>query len=385
MNILFVTEDHSIRNYGITSVVSQLANELVHHDPNVRIVIVTTAGEPVAQDESIPIETIQPSLLWASWRWKSTLKEELNSIIQRYEIDIIHIHGVWMAIQLIALSIAKQPGVPCLISAHGMLEPWLWSEQNLFKKQKKELYFSGLFKTTITESSFFHAITPTEKENLQKLLPAQRIVVIPNAINVNEEKTYEDTGRGIAPEKTILFLGRLHPKKGVDLLVNAFCRANLTSEWRLLLVGPESVHQYVNKIKADVSNMGLSDRVEFTGPIYGEKKQELIRKSWVMITPSYSEVVGMVNLEAAACKVPSITTYETGLWDWEEGGGMLVHPKVDEITNALVEASQWSIVERLSRGEKSQKLVQEKYSWNAVIPQWLKIYSEITTVGVLNE
>jgi glycosyltransferase involved in cell wall biosynthesis len=266
-----------------------------------------------------------------------------------------------------------------------MLEPWLWNKQNLFKKYKKKIYFNLIFQHAIAESTVFHAITPIEKENLSKLLPKQKMVVIPNAIGLGKENVYDDSGEFTVPEKYFLFLGRLHPKKGVDLLVNAFYRANLDKEWRLVIIGPESDPQYVEKIKTDVLNWGLSNRVEFTGPIFGTRKLELIRKSWAMVTPSYSEAVGMVNLEAAVCKVPSITTFETGLWDWEEGGGILIHPNVDELTDSLLKASRWSLADRLEYGDKSYQLVANKYSCDTVVPKWEALYSSlITDHAILN-
>ncbi|MFZ2096315.1 MAG: glycosyltransferase, partial [Anaerolineales bacterium] len=260
-----------------------------------------------------------------------------------------------------------------------MLEPWYWNKQSLLQKYKKKIYFNLVFQRTITENTIFHAITPIEKDNLQKLLPKQKIIVIPNAIGLDKENAYDNAVKKIVPEKTFLFLGRLHPVKGLDLLVNAFYQANLDSEWRLVLAGPESVPQYIEKLKAIVLNLGLSNRVEFTGPIFGVDKQELIRKAWVVVFPSYCEVIGMVNLEASACMVPSITTFETGLWDWEEGGGILIHPDVYELASSILKTSRWSLRERLDYGNKSYTLVANKYSWDTVAPQWEALYSSLIT------
>ena len=145
--------------------------------------------------------------------------------------------------------------------------------------------------------------------------------------------------------------------------------------WKLVLAGPESAPKYVNNLKKTVLNLGLSKRVEFIGPIFGINKQELIRKAWAVVFPSHCEVIGMVNLEAAACMVPSITTFETGLWDWEKGGGILIHPDVDELASSLVKISRWSLEERLYYGSKSFDLVANEYSWKTVVPKWEALYS----------
>jgi glycosyltransferase involved in cell wall biosynthesis len=385
MNILFVTEDHTKENYGVTTVVSQLANEIADRNNGMEVIIAAIGKDSVLQHKSIKVELIPPAKVGAFWGWSPALMARLNDIVADHDINLIHIHGIWMAAQLFALIIARKRNIPCIVSAHGMLEPWLWNKQNLFKKYKKKIYFNLIFQHAIAESTVFHAITPIEKENLSKLLPKQKMVVIPNAIGLGKENVYDDSGEFTVPEKYFLFLGRLHPKKGVDLLVNAFYRANLDKEWRLVIIGPESDPQYVEKIKTDVLNWGLSNRVEFTGPIFGTRKLELIRKSWAMVTPSYSEAVGMVNLEAAVCKVPSITTFETGLWDWEEGGGILIHPNVDELTDSLLKASRWSLADRLEYGNKSYQLVANKYSCDTVVPKWEALYSSlITDHAILN-
>jgi glycosyltransferase involved in cell wall biosynthesis len=379
MNILFVTDDHSIKNYGVTTVVSQLANEIANRDNGIRIVIAAIGRDSVQQFDTVAIELMHPARIGAFWRWSPDLIDRLNNVVTSYHIDLIHIHGVWMAIQLAALIIAKYRKISCVVSSHAMLEPWYWNKQNIFKKYKKKIYFNFIFQRAITENVIFHAITPIEKDSLHNLLPKQKIVVIPNAIGLDKENAYDNVARLGTPEKIFLFLGRLHPVKGVDLLVNAFYRANLGSEWKLVLAGPESVPQYVEKIKTTVLKLGLSNSVEFTGPIFGVNKQELIRRAWAVVFPSYCEVVGMVNLESAACMVPSITTFETGLLDWEEGGGMLIHPNVDELTSSLLKASRWSLAERLHYGKKSFDLVANKYSWETVTPKWEVLYSSLIT------
>jgi glycosyltransferase involved in cell wall biosynthesis len=377
MNILFITEDHTKENYGVTTVVSQLADEIADSNNGMNVIIAAIGGDSVSQHKSVKIELIRSAKVGAFWGWSPDLMHRLNDIITNHHINLIHVNGIWMAMQLFALTIARKRNIPCIVSANGMLEPWLWNKQSLFNKYKKKIYFNFIFQHIITEHTIFHAITPIEKDNLHKLLPKQKIVMIPNAIGLEKEHAYDNTGEKIVPEKIFSFLGRMHPVKGVSLLINAFYQANLGSEWRLLLAGPESVPQYVEKIKANVLNLGLSNRVEFVGPVFGTDKQELIRKSWALVIPSYSEVMGMVNLEAAACRVPSITTYETGLWDWEEGGGILIHPNVNELTTSLLRASRWSMAERLDYGNKSYQLVVNKYSCDTVVPRWEALYSSL--------
>lgn len=98
------------------------------------------------------------------------------------------------------------------------------------------------------------------------------------------------------------------------------------------------------------------------GPLFGEEKRNLIDTAWVLAAPSHSEVVGLVNLEAAARCLPTITTHQTGLHDWEPGDGLLVEPNVDALGQALEAACSWSEQEQRDRGMASRRLVQQRYS-----------------------
>jgi len=215
-----------------------------------------------------------------------------------------------------------------------------------------------------------------ERDELHALLPGSRIEVIPNAIEL------PPAGGAQQPrQRTVLFLGRIEPKKGVDILVRAFAAAGLARDWRLDIAGPSWSDSYLAQLKTLVREGGIADRVRFLGPVFGPAKEELLAQAWVMAAPSHSEVVGLVNLEAAARCLPSITTHQTGLWDWEEGGGTLVQPAVQELARALRAASAWSDGERSERGLASRLLVARRYSWAAVMPQWQRLYQDMTERG----
>jgi len=370
MNILFITEDHSPNNYGVTTALSQFADQLVQRQNNV--VLVATGTNAVSQLEQVQIELISPKKLGAAWRWSPNLVSRINNLISRYNIDIIHIHGVWMAAQWAGLKAARQTGTPLILSVHGMWEQWFWKEDNFLRICKKNIYFGFVLRQVISFNTILHAITPIEKKSIHHLFPYNRIELIPNAIYVDKSTSIK-----IKPEKMILFIGRLHPKKGVELLLYGFSKAKLGQEWRLVIAGPEEDAAYSKMLKDDAVRYGLSEQVNFIGPVYGKEKWELIRKAWVIVVPSFSEVVGMVNLEAASCCIPTITTYPTGLLDWQQGGGLLINPDIDSLANSLIFACGWSLDERIERGEQSRQLVLDNYSWDAVMPQWEKLYANV--------
>jgi glycosyltransferase involved in cell wall biosynthesis len=264
---------------------------------------------------------------------------------------------------------------PFVFTAHGMLEPWLWNQQGLAVKTKKRLFWQLIAQPRLRGSTVVHAITPLERDHLTRLLPGCNVVVIPNAIDL--DPAHQDSSQDREP--ILLFLGRIEPKKGVDILIRAFAQASLGLEWTLEVVGPSWSDAYMQALQCLVEECGLSRRVHFRGPLFGSAKQSLLERAWLMVAPSHSEVVGLVNLEAGAHWLPSITTHQTGLSDWMEGGGILINPDVDELAKALGTASSWSEVEQRARGCASRQLVERRYSWSAVTPMWQALYSDLTT------
>jgi glycosyltransferase involved in cell wall biosynthesis len=218
-----------------------------------------------------------------------------------------------------------------------------------------------------------HAITPLERDHLGRLLPGCKIVVIPNAIDLDPARLDSIQER----EHIILFLGRIEPKKGVDILINAFAQARLGSDWSLEVVGPSWSEVYMQFLHRLVEEYGLTGQVHFRGPLFGAAKQKLLDSAWLMVAPSHSEVVGLVNLEAGSHWLPSITTHQTGLADWMEGGGVLINPDIVELAQALVVASSWSADEQRARGCASRQLIERRYSWAAVTPMWQTLYSDL--------
>jgi glycosyltransferase involved in cell wall biosynthesis len=372
MNILFLNPDHSLSGFGITTIVSQLADHLSTNYPSINIYIATVSKDIVKQNSRVKVEKIQPSRIGTSWRWSPDLISTLDEIIRANRIDIIHLHGVWAAIHWAGLTLAKKYDIPVIISPHGMLEPWLWNDQGKLKKLKKSIYMKLVFHPALPKTVYFHAITSLEKENLLNQFPGRPIEVIPNAFDLD---SYDRASS--SPDKQILFLGRLHPKKGIELLIKAFSNIPEKQGWKLVISGPEDYPNYLASLINLSNTSGVSDYTKFTGPVWGQEKEALIKNSWIMVVPSYSEVIGMVNLEAAAYKVPSITTYQTGLSDWQNGGGYLVNPVVDELQNALDVAMNWTIEERLARGNMSYNLFLDNYSWNSVLEKWTSFYTKI--------
>ena len=370
--VTHVAEDMAPMAGGVPAVVRQLSRRLA--DTGAHLKLVHATGDASDLDPIAEVFPCAPSRAGQVWSYGPSLAAALKLAIPPHEAGptVVHVHGVWSAPQWMAMRTARAHRQPWLLTAHGMLEPWLWRQQGWRVRAKKAAYWNAMLRPLLANSAVFHAITPLERAHLLALVPDSRVEIIPNAIEMLPVPAQ-------APQlvRSVLFLGRIEPIKGVDILIEAFAQAGLKSEWTLQVVGPAWSQVYLDSLRAQVDRLQLTARVSFLGPKFGLEKTRLLQSAWVMVAPSHSEVVGLVNLEAAERQVPSITTYQTGLADWLEGGGDLVQPELNEVAQALVRACAWSDSERAARGAASRALVQRRYSWDATIPQWQALYSDI--------
>ena len=282
-----------------------------------------------------------------------------------------------MGPQYHAAKLCVKHRIPFILTSHGMLEPWHWHDKGVTGYWKKVLYWKLVVYPLFRKAAVIHAITPMEQDHLQTLFPGNRTQVIPNAVDVQQIDSEIRHENPFNPEQIILFLGRIHPQKGIDLLIRAFALSGISSPWKIVIAGPEEVPKYACELKQLVEDNNLENQVEFIGPVYGEEKYKWYKRAWVVAVPSHTEVVGMVNLEAGACGTPTITTRPTGLFNWEEGGGLLIEPNVNDLANAIKAVCSWSKSERRDRGLKSLDLVNKYYSLPIIGRQWVDLYSEL--------
>jgi glycosyltransferase involved in cell wall biosynthesis len=344
-----IAEDISRASGGVRTVVKDLQKQFSKSQ------ILTTAAES-ADVATTVFESAGP------WMHSTSLKSRLHEVDQE---AIFHLHGVWMHAQYAAAKNAASRNIPFIVSPHGMYEPWLWKNGKL----KKKLYFNLLTSSAFAKANYIHAITPDEQQNLQVLFPKTKVVCIPNAVIMESLSVRK------LPEKPyFLFLGRLHNKKGIELLLEVFTSLK-GLDFDLKIAG--SQNEYSQSLKQKF-NVIADSRIQFLGAIHGEAKKQWYRNAHAFIAPSFSEVIGMVNIEAAMMGTPVITTHETGLLqDWNTNGGMLINPVFDELKRAILVAAEWSDQEREDRGNLLRNFVCDNYSWETVKPKWVELYNSL--------
>ena len=379
INILHATDRHTRATTGITFAVNEIIAQTSTMQGQGNISLLSVGKT----DMDLPAGTrhfcSKPSLpLSGPWRYAPGYAHLCRKVVDGQKIDALHIHGVWPYAIFAAHRAASRAGIPTVLTNHGQLTAWALRQPNWLGALRKRLYLALMADRLFKRISVLHAITPLDRESVHRLFSRSRIEVIPNSIDLGKLDRSAAEISSPSPAPYVLFVGRLHPVKGLDLLVEAFGRAALPRDWRLIIVGPEEVSDYAIFLRKMIAASPRANQIELRGPVWkAAEKYALMRNAWVTVVPSHTEVVSLVNLEASACRTPTITTRATGLFDWEEGGGVLVEPTITSIEEALSLSARWTDEERYQRGQASRQLVEQCYSTTATAPRWMELYRSL--------
>ena len=283
--------------------------------------------------------------------------------------DLVHDHGIWLPYNWRLSRAAGRCHVPRVVSPRGMLEPWAMQH----KRWKKRLAWWLYQRRALSSAVCLHATADSEAESISRLRLNVPVCVIPNGVHAPAELPVRswDVGTG---NQTALFLSRIHPKKGLPLLVEAW-RQIRPHGWKLEIAGPDEAGHRAG-VELLVQKAGLSGEITFLGPLEGEAKLQAFSRAGLFILPTYSENFGMAVAEALAHGVPVITTTGT---PWEvlqtADCGWWVEPSVHGIAGALKQATDLEVSVRERMGRNGYQLVTSRFTWEAAAQNMVAVYS----------
>lgn len=298
------------------------------------------------------------------WMTDGALRGQLADLIRKH--DAVHIHGIWQEHSAAASRLAQTHRKPYLISAHGMLEPWAFKS----KGWKKRLYWELLEKRHFTGSQCLRALTAAEGEQYRALGLRAPVAVIPNGITVPESVPAEPFYARypeLRGRKIVLFLGRLHPKKGIHMLCRswaAICRE--LPDAHLVVAGPD-FDGIQAALEAQVTQDGAGRRVTFTGMLRGEEKWGALGAATVFVLPSYSEGFSMAVLEALGVGLPVIVSKQCYFPEVAEYGcGWVIDAEPASLEKALRECVAQPEAARQRMASQARRMIGERFSWPVV-------------------
>lgn len=289
------------------------------------------------------------------------------------EFNVIHLHGGRTFLNMIVHHYAKKYGIPYVVQAHGALP-------RAIKKQSLKKIFDLFFGYKILkDASKVIALTKTEADQYKKMgVDEDKIEIVPNGIDLSEYDNLPKRGefrkkyRIKTDEKIVLYLGRIHVIKGIDLLLDAFSDlANKMGGVKLVIAGPDD--GFLSTSKAQIEDLKIGDRILFTGPLYETNKLEAYVDADVYVLPSVYEIFGVTVLEACACGTPVIVTDRCGIFDLVEKVGYVVEYDKEQLRDAVFKMLSDDGVRRRF-GEEGRRLVREEFGWGKIVNRFEEIY-----------
>lgn len=289
------------------------------------------------------------------------------SQLRRYsmECDILHFHGVWRSSNLSPLILPRNHKARIVWSPRGMLSPWSWNHHSLVKKP----FWSLLQKNAINKTHCFHATAHPEYLDIRERALLQPVAIIPNGVPI------PSLAHHITKRKSLVFLSRIHKKKGLELLFDAWSEIHPKyQDWDIKIAGPLD-SSYATSLQDDVKTRALP-RIYFLGQVLGDEKMELLATAGVFILPSYSENFGIAIAEALAHGTPVITTTETpwqGIID--NHCGWWVKADHDSIKKSIETALSTPLDQLSTMGASGRAWMRNDYSWSSVSSKMLLTYN----------
>lgn len=369
MKIAFVTTELTRLGGGLFDASKHLAKSMLNKT-ECELKVFGGVSEEYISDVNTwyPVPIIRENFFEKTFAYFPNLIDD----IVKWNPDIIHVHGVWQYISLGTYIAKKKTNAKLVVSAHGMLDAWIL-KQSRFKKYLASLLYQD---KQLKYADCLHALCRSEYCSYRKYGLKNPICTIPNGVLVDSlDKLTESYNWpvGVGDKKVLFYLSRIHPKKGLDNLLQAWRTVAASvpgRSWRLVVAG-WGEPQYVENIK---KKMADSDNAFFIGPLFGNDKMAAYRSAAAFILPSYSEGLPLVVLEAWAQACPVFMTEHCNL---PIGFSVGAAQKIDvqDLVTGLSNLVQMAESDMRQMGVNGYELVKNSFTWDSVADQMFNVYS----------
>lgn len=298
------------------------------------------------------------------------------------DVGAVHHHGCWSLTSLVAWKMKKECGIPFIYSPHGAFVKS--SLQRLWLPKK--IFLAGFESFILKEVDCFHAVSEEEARHIKKLGFDKPVAVISTGIDLKniplQVRNSGFFGRWRVPEDSckILFLSRIVPDKGLDILLRALAIATSDGTKLFCIVAGEGKKSYLKWLRNLTSELGLEDRVAFVGALYGEEKFMAMRNADIFILPSRNEAQGLVVMEALSQQTPVIVSQNTPYENVARRGcGWSVEASPEGFAFAMRKAVELGAEGRREIGLGGRQLLADEYSPNRMYEKFERLYQWLSS------
>jgi glycosyltransferase involved in cell wall biosynthesis len=308
----------------------------------------------------------------------------INSQVRNY--DLVHIHAVFSHASIAAARASRSQNVPYVIRPLGTLDPWSMKQ----KPFRKKLFWKCGVKSLVRNASAIHYTSENECLSVEQSLKLGKGAVIPLGVEIEADflhdspNAFRRTAASLGDAPYIILLSRLHPKKGVDILLRAFLdltREPQFAKWKLVVAG-EGDEDYLKQLKQLISERDGQDRVIFPGWLQGQMKFSALQGAAALVLPSHHENFGVCVAEAMACGIPVVISENVNLAPAVQAAkaGWVTTMEPSSLRAALADALSHE-EDRKRRGEAA-RILATKYTWTEVAGELESLYKRVLEVGV---
>jgi glycosyltransferase involved in cell wall biosynthesis len=344
MRILEIISSANPAGGGPIEGIRQLAAFNSARGHHIELASLDAPDSPFLKSLAMPVHSLGPAA--GGYAYSPRFVPWLRQNAANY--DVVVVNGVWQYSSFGAWRALRRASTPYVVFTHGQLDPWFKRHYPL-KHLKKCLYWPWAEYRALRDAQAVLFTCKEEEELVRKSFwpfPDNGVVVGygtagPNGdADAQREAFFERFGE-LRGKRLAVFLGRLHPKKGCDLLIQAFAQAlaNDTS-WHLVMAGPDQTG-WQPELMAMANELKIADRITWTGMIEGDVRWGALRAAEIFVLPSHSENFGIVVAEALACSAPVLISDRVNIWrEIVAGGAGLVAP--DSLAGTIQLLKMWT-------------------------------------------
>jgi glycosyltransferase involved in cell wall biosynthesis len=292
--------------------------------------------------------------------------------------DVVHLHGVWESLLRGAADAARARGVPYVLTPHSLLDPWALAQKSL----KKRVALALGYRRMLNGAAALHALNADERDRMTPLGLTPDVYVIGNGVFLEEfdhlpdRRAFGERHPAVGDRPYVLFLSRLHFKKGLDVLADAFgLMAPRVPDAQLVVAGPDDGARA--SFEAQVRSAKLQSRVHLVGPLYGADKLAALAGAACFCLPSRMEGFSVAITEAMACRLPVVISQGCHFPEVADQGAGEVLPLTAEAFADGLGRLLTDPVGRSRMGDNGRRLVEQRYTWPRVADAILDMYGRL--------
>jgi glycosyltransferase involved in cell wall biosynthesis len=318
---------------------------------------------------SCPISTSR------SWGFSPAFHQTLKRLVNT--TDVIHIHSNWLYINLAASGVSLKYGIPLVVSPQGALDPWCLRHHRL----RKQLYWLLLEKRIMCNAAAIHVVSEFERNSVQSLNVRTPCHVIPNGATIPKSVTHRDEAcrqLGI-PDKAfvILYLARINPKKGLDLLLKSLSFMPDKINFHLLVAGSDGGSGYQGEMERLARSISSKDKITWLGEVSGVRKSMAFACANTYVLPSRAEGIPISLLEAMAHGIPVLYSEACHVPEVaDSGAGLSIALNTESIGQKILQLL-YDPTLRQEMGRRAKALVESRFNWSSIGRSMLELYAKV--------